>query len=203
MNSDARSTAIVNPFLSRLRLATRDTHVAIERSLALTEPGLTLDGYQRVLEKFYGYYQPVEEQLRLGRSRLADWLDVPGRGKTPWLKQDLIRFHPARELPLCGELPAMDGPAACFGCMYVLEGATLGGVIISRHILENLGVTPLSGGRFFHGYGERTGSMWQQFRAGLGAFAQTQTERDQEAVIASARATFETLRHWCELKDSQ
>lgn len=203
MNPDARSPAMASPFLSRLRLATRDTHVAIERTLALTEPGLTLDGYQRVLEKFYGYYQPMEEHLQLGRSQLADWLDVQGRGKTPWLTQDLRRFRPvgAPPLPLCRDLPAMNGPAAYFGCMYVLEGATLGGVIISRHILENLSVSPLSGGRFFHGYGEATGRMWQQFRAGLAAFAET--ERDQEAVIASARATFETLRNWCELEYSQ
>lgn len=99
MNPDARSPAIANPFLSRLRLATRDTHVAIERTLALTEPGLTSGGYQRVLEKFYGYYRPVEEHLQLGQ--LADWLDVQRRGKTPWLAQDLRRFHsdPVRKLP--------------------------------------------------------------------------------------------------------
>ena len=81
------------------------------------------------------------------------------------------------------------------GLTYVLEGATLGGRVISRHIERVLGLDAAHGARFFHGYGEQTGAMWKAFRAALSAFADQPTQEDQ--VVASAIATFAALRVWC------
>ena len=190
--------ALETNVLSRLRLETRDQHDAIERTLVLMDDALSDDDYQQRLEHFYGFYKPVEDRIFSAGSPLASWLTLQQRCKVPLLDADLATLggRATAQLPVCLDLPPLDTIADYFGCMYVLEGATLGGVLISRHIQKTLGVTPLSGGQFFYGYGERTGAMWQEFRRAITAFSLVSDEQD--AVVSSARATFETLQRWCE-----
>lgn len=186
------------PLLTRLRVETRAQHDAIERTLLLVGDDLTLELYQRRIAQFYGFYKPVEEQLLDDCGPMAAWLAVRRRRKTPLLQADLIALgqQAATKLPLCTALPSLSSAAECFGCMYVLEGATLGGVMINRHVEKTLRVSPGTGGDFFWGYGEQTGDMWQQFRTAITAFSLTSEQQD--VVVASARTTFETLQHWCE-----
>jgi heme oxygenase (biliverdin-IX-beta and delta-forming) len=183
--------------LQRLRFETRDAHAAIEKAIALTDKTLTLRTYRQVLESFYGFYKPVEGAI--AAAGMPAWLDVAARSKTALLEADLQRLGPqgASVLPLCNSLPPLGTVAQRLGCLYVMEGATLGGMLISRHIRENLGIYPDSGGRFFHGYGSSTAVMWNDFRAGLLSFASV-APQEQDLIIATARATFETLQRWCE-----
>jgi heme oxygenase len=99
-------------------------------------------------------------------------------------------------LPDCQNLPELSDLAQGFGCLYVLEGSTLGGQFISRHVGKVLGVTPEvgGGGRYFHAYGEQTGAMWREFGTGLTAFVAECGGEDR--VVASATATFRALRSW-------
>ena len=71
------------------------------------------------------------------------------------------------------DLPRVDSVAAAFTCLYVTEGATLGHQVTSRHVRQTIGMTPETRGRFFHGYGDWTGIMWQTFGTALAAFATT------------------------------
>jgi heme oxygenase len=189
--------AQAKPLLARLRIETRDAHDAIEQTLALTRDGLTLDSYRRRIEHFYGFYKPVEERLE-AENQLGLWINLRERRKSTLLEADLFALNVERpgSLPLCSKLPALESTAECFGCLYVLEGATLGGVIISRHVQETLAITPQSGGRFFSGYGDQTGERWLGFRAALTSF--DTALRQADLVVMAALATFETLRQWCE-----
>lgn len=184
--------------LNRLRLETRDQHDAIERTLMLMDDSVSLDEYRQRLEQFHGFYQPVEERIFGAASPLASYLSLAPRRKAPLLQADLATLGgpAAAELPVCSDLPPLGSAADYFGCMYVLEGASLGGVLISRHIQKALNILPASGGRFFYGYGEQTGARWQEFRRAITAFSSVCDQHD--AVVASARATFETLQRWCE-----
>ena len=189
--------------LQKLKAATRAEHDAIEIALDLMAPGLGLIDYQRRLQRYHGFYAPIEPLI----AAAADWprwgMDISARIKTPWLAADLaclagrdaLDEAASEMLPVCSTLPPLDTAAAAFGCLYVLEGATLGGRVISRQIERGLGLDATCGARFFHGYGERTGAMWKAFRASLGAFADTSSGEDQ--VVASAIATFTALRVWC------
>ena len=188
--------------LQRLKAATSAEHEAIEVALDLMAPGLTLRDYHRRLRRYHGFYAPIEPLL----AAAADWqhwrLDVTARAKTAWLDTDLACLEcselvedAANALPVCSALPRLDTAAAAFGCLYVLEGATLGGRVISRHIERELGLNATHGARFFHGYGEQTGSMWKEFRTALSAFADNSPCEDQ--VVSSAIATFTALRRWC------
>ena len=186
--------------LTRLRAETRSQHDAIEQTLTLMSDELTLEAYCQRLEQFYGFYKPVEDRIFGARSPVKKWLDLENRLKTPFLKLDLSTLdrQPVQQLPLCPDLPPLHGAADFFGCLYVLEGATLGGVLISRHVQKKLALTPASGGRFFYGYGQQTGAMWLEFRAAIADFSSV-VNQDND-IIRSACATFEALQHWCEKK---
>ncbi len=195
-NADFRHACTGTDFLPRLREQTRAAHAAIEFELDLIGPGLGRVMYRQRLARFFGFYQPLEAELHRSSSILAGLNDFAARRKTPLLLADLDHFdvNPAA-LPLCTRLPELRSAEARYGCLYVLEGATLGGQVIGRHLRERLGIEPHSGGRFFAGYGDRTGSMWHSFRAALAGFAEQSTA--PQAIVDAALQTFECLRCWC------
>jgi heme oxygenase len=78
--------------------------------------------------------------------------------------------------------------------MYVLEGSTLGGTFIDRHLaaLPQLGEVRL---RAFSPYGAQTGAMWHAFRSATRD--RVAAGGDPAAVVAAARETFAVLAAWC------
>jgi len=195
--------------LERLRDETRSEHDAVERVLDLMNASLSREGYCQQLQNFYGFYCPLEAGLQSGLKLLND----EGEGetalafkvnsalelrlnKTAQLRRDLNYLGVKTEnLPLCRRLPPLQTQAELMGCLYVMEGATLGGQFISRHIRTTLNITPSTGGSFFDGYASDTGKMWQAMRHLLvGCATDTHIEN---AMVANAIATFISLRNWC------
>lgn len=76
------------------------------------------------------------------------------------------------------------------GALYVLEGSTLGGRMIGRHITATHGLTG-EGLAYYSGHGPRTGSMWLAFRARLDTF-----DGDAAQVVSAANGTFDAMRAW-------
>lgn len=192
---DSASATHTPALLSRLRRETRTQHGSLESALDLTSVNLTRDAYRRRLEQFYGFYAPVEARLLA----LGGWsergIDLSGRLKTPLLEADLQTLGVAAEaLPLCADLPELSGVPQGFGCLYVLEGATLGGQLISRHLRRTLDFGAEGGARFFQSYGKRVPERWKAFGAALVAYATTPALED--AVVRGAVETFDTLHHW-------
>jgi heme oxygenase len=183
----------MDDILVRLRRDTRAEHDAIERQLGLADASLSLDHYRRRLQQFWGFYSPLEARLIAGKDDDVAW---PDRRKSAWLAADLRALGVTPEaLPRCSDLPDLPGPAAVLGCAYVLEGATLGGQILSRHVAGCLGLSTETGGRFFHGYGERTGAMWKAFTSTVRGFVARHGQED--AIVDGAVDTFRSLRAWC------
>jgi len=183
--------------LKNLRGQTRERHAAVEARLPLVDPALTRAAYEEILTRFYGFYLPLEGRLLA----VSFWTEigfvVEARRKVARLEQDLQQLRAAAELarlPMCAELPEIASPAQALGCLYVMEGATLGGQVITRQLQKNLGITPETGGAFFAGYGAETGSRWKEF----GAMITAQAPRlgQDGVIVASANRTFETLEHW-------
>ena len=171
------------------------TH-AQHRQLEATNPlPNSLADYIAQLVAFFGFIAPWEE-------RLATVLPATdpirlGRGKTAWLEADLEYFGydaaSRRELPRTTDLPATSSRAEILGATYVLEGATLGGQIIARHLDAVLGLRDGDGCRFFRSYGERVGAQWQEFRAEL---LRASSPTDDPAIVEAARNTFALLHAW-------
>ncbi len=184
--------------LQRLKQATAARHVGIESRSVLLNSSLSLASYRACLQRFYGYYAPLEQRLLRSQAWQATGFCYDGRHKTPHLSQDLAALDVApgelAQTPLCQTLPELRSSAGIFGCLYVIEGATLGGQIVSRHLQASLGVTPESGGAFFSAYGPHTGSRWKAFSAQLSSFALASGLDDE--IIASANDTFDTLDRW-------
>ena len=205
----AYSPAVTFSILSRLRLETRTEHNALDQLLDLMNTRLTLQNYARQLKQFYGFYAPLEQALQARRSLLVDGPDtttlpdvlsealLARLNKTSYLQQDLQYLGiPTDGQVLCRNLLPLRTQADVLGCLYVMEGATLGGRLISQHVQTVLRITPATGGRFFHGYGEHTGSMWQSMRQLL--VAGSPDKATENAIVANAIATFAGLRSWCE-----
>src|SRR5690606_39184025 len=146
---------------------TRAHHLRIEDNgwmKRLLAPDLELAEYARILGRLLGHYQPLESLLTASvPARQAH--QVPGqRCKAAWLVDDLRQLG-YREADLAhlpridtAELPALNSLPAAVGCLYVLEGASLGGTLIARHLARHLAVGPDNGGRFYHGDGSETGA---------------------------------------------
>jgi len=202
MTQQAAPSAAVGPgsdILLRLRTESRAEHEAIERELELVGPGLTRATYIARLEQLYGFYAPLEDRLEARGAFAAVALrpESQPQRKTPLLIADLdvLGARAPAQLQLCTELPELGSAAQVLGCLYVLEGATLGGQVISRHLRKTLGIGPETGGRFFQGYGEQTGAHFRAFSASLVAFAREHGQKD--SMVQSAIATFRALREFC------
>ena len=177
-----------------LKEATREQHEGLENTVDVMQGSLTKEDYRDLLLKFYRFYLPVEEKLAT-----LDWEPVgysfEARRKVPKLEEDL-RYLGAGEvlgkLETWDRIPSINDHAEALGVLYVLEGATLGGQIINRHLRDRLGVEPGTGASFFSGYGPKTGEMWKEFGQTVQAFAETNGGQDR--MIESARQAFDSFR---------
>jgi heme oxygenase len=80
--------------------------------------------------------------------------------------------------------------AEVLGCLYVVEGSSLGGRFIAPIILEKLGQVPTS---YYEGTGRGHPSPWRSVKAALGRYDETHDNCD--AVVSGAIATFTFFGH--------
>lgn len=182
--------------LQALRRATHDVHARLEARLALFDGPPSRTRYRMLLAAHHGFYAPIEGRLPEAALR-ARGFDLEARRKIPALRADLrdLGFDDAAidALPRCRTIPSIDpADGSALGVAYVLEGATLGGRVLSRHFRSTLGIDETHGGRFFVGYGDQTGDRWRAFVEILG-----REGRDREgSIVAAATATFESFERW-------
>lgn len=182
--------------LAELRQRTREHHLRVEAGLPLLRDDLTLDEYRALLLRFHGFYAPLEERLRRVPGWEAVGVSPVERSKAPLLAADLraLGVPEPRDVPACPGLPAVDGLPRALGCMYVLEGATLGGQLIRRQLARTLGIAPGSGCAFFASYGAEVGPMWKAFTAALEDFAAAHPVGG--SIVDAACDTFCRLDAW-------
>lgn len=177
-----------------LKDATRDLHARVEAAVDLPAQTRTLDRYRDLLAAFFGLHEPLEQRLA-GLPWHEAGLDLDARRKSPLLRTDLRALGvDAAAVRPCPTLPPTGTLAAGLGCLYVLEGSTLGGQLVAREVEASLGIDARSGGAFFRSYGPDVGRMWRAFTRALDAYLVT-PERQREATDA-ATATFEVFERW-------
>jgi heme oxygenase (biliverdin-IX-beta and delta-forming) len=162
----------------RLRDATQAHHQRLEARLDILSCIATPDGRRALVERFHALHAEAE-------AALAPWLvDAAGLGfearrRLPQLARDLVTVggsappQPARPLVVADRAEAL-------GRLYVLEGSTLGGQVIRRHVLER--GDDMAGLGFLDPYGAHTGERWRSFLAVL------ETELDAPEPLAAAVA---------------
>ena len=189
---------VVPALRGTLRSATRHEHEATERSFRLMRASITPAEYLGILERFYGYYAPLERAVQRASEHHLAGVRLPDHTRAARLRRDLAAQGGAHaHLATSSALPALDSAAKVIGCLYVIEGAALGGQLIARHLATTLDVSPAHGGAFFHGDGDLTLARWQGFLAVLHAFGAAHPA-SHGACVGAALATFQTLRRWYE-----
>lgn len=174
-----------------LRAETAGAHRRLEQDLALLQPPLSKSRFIHALKTFLGFHAVWEPALRrhtgfaailAGRSRVDQLTaDLQALGVSLAEIAALPRIHAAAMLA--------DTPQRALGSLYVMEGATLGGKVISR-ALRAAPWRPTHGLTFFDPYGDATLDMWRAFK---------DWGRDRAPAAAwpeiadSAVSTFETL----------
>ncbi|AWN49929.1 biliverdin-producing heme oxygenase [Methylobacterium terrae] len=183
----------MSDILERLRAETREAHERIERDLAWEARVATLGGYRALLARFRGFHVVIEPALA---AVLADDAFFDPRRRLAHLDADLrvLGFGETaiRELPPAAITLPRDR-AEAFGALYVLEGSTLGGQVIAKHIGRQLGLTAEGGCRYYAAHGRETGTMWKAFRLRL---AEEARDGDPDAIVTFATRTFEAMRSW-------
>ena len=184
--------------LEKIRSATAAHHQQLEASPLLkhiNDRTITMPVYIELLNKFYGYFQPVELALNRYNEISAYLPDYHQRRKAVTLAEDLRKLSglSAAQGP-CSDLPMINNAGKAFGCLYVMEGSTLGGRIISSVLKDRLNIDHLSGASFFYGYGAETGPKWKAFNESLSLFSSKYNNDDD--IVQGAADTFEKLGRW-------
>jgi len=184
--------------LAKLREQTAEQHQRLEAKLDILARLSSPQGYKSLLEQFYGFYLPLEIHLGSVMCPAGSLSNFTARRKTPLLEKDLLFLDLSErdlaELPQCQKLPTVESEAQAFGCLYVLEGATLGGQIISKYVADKLGYERERGATFFKSYGAEVRAMWCGFVQALREYA-TAHDADDE-VVAAAVDTFDKFDQW-------
>jgi heme oxygenase len=183
--------------IAALRGATWPSHQRLEKRLDVKARFSNITAYRDHLEKMWGFCAALEG--RLAPELFAEVLpDYPSRRKLPFLTRDLLALgkdlDSIHTLAHCVGLPACPDAASAFGCVYVLEGATLGGRTLLPLVESRLGITAQTGASFLASYGENVTSMWRAFGVALDAWCV-----DRERTASAARAavdTFDALEMW-------
>lgn len=183
----------------QLKRETAGLHKRLEAQLGLFDPDFSLHRYVRVLQIFYGFYAPVEDRL-MRLTAVGPSLGFPLRARSELIETDLLALGLSRrelaELRRCSNLPRLSCAADMAGCLYVLEGACLGGQVIAPMLRQRLGVDKDSGASFFVGDAEATSARWILVLTWLDALVRAGAP--SEDISGSACATFLALARWVE-----
>lgn len=182
----------------KIRIATQDYHQQTEKILVGKMKAMrSLHDYSEILRLFYGYFGGLEKLINehVNNANLSDYDE---RRKTAALANDLEALgKPLSRNASGNELPVIENELHAFGAMYVIEGSTLGGQIISKMVQQHLGINDGKGLSFFNGYGEDTGRKWANFQQALNAVAADPEKEDE--IIAAANETFAKFKTFLEI----
>lgn len=153
----------------------------------------TKEQYSELLNLFFTYFGALEKRINqyIGTSQLPDY---PERRKTESLLNDINYLGgSAMDAIEDADVPQIGNPLEAFGALYVIEGSTLGGVMISKMMKKQLN---LEGGglSFFESYGSETEAMWSRFKEVLDR--QVSNDADVQLILSAADETFLKFKQW-------
>lgn len=184
-------------FLEELRGETAALHQALERnalSSQLMSPAVTLAGYTAYLQRMYGFVAAFEQNIFPVLEGVFPGLDA--LRKSPLLEADLCALgtSPGGIYPEGEMRSAYPSIAKALGALYVLEGSTLGGMVIHKYLQQVLGNAITGRAAYFTAYGAQTGPRWKAFLQAFCALSVGSGEGQQ--VIAGAADTFRRIDQW-------
>ncbi|MCE7054496.1 biliverdin-producing heme oxygenase [Algoriphagus sp. AGSA1] len=196
-----RSAEALSIFSLRLKEATSTLHQELENlpvSKSILENTISSHEYLRYLDRMHDVVCEIENKLFPILQERGILLQ--DRKKTKWIEKDFIEleYKKNRANEVFIELNEDISTGYALGILYVIEGSTLGGRIISKHVQRTLGYTPDNGAAYFAGYGEDTGLFWKKFMTILGDFEKKNLAGDE--IIEGAKYAFKAIGNHFRLK---
>lgn len=181
----------------QLKKDTLTNHQQLEKMLVGRMKAIrSTQDYINLLQVFYSYFGGLEQQIDhyITEQIMPDYAD---RRKSAALANDIESLG-GQPIAKAGTdaLPQINNILQAYAAMYVIEGSTLGGKIISKMMAQQLNITDGKGLSFFSGYGNDTEPMWETFKVALNE--QAKTAADEAVVINTANETFSRFKEWAE-----
>jgi len=178
----------IGNLLVDLRAGTEAQHRRLEKHpllLPLMTSTLSLEQYTQVIAGFTGFYESLESRIREMSARF-EFPDYRYQARLPLLLEDCATLPSCAVIP-CTVTPEYSCKDQLLGVLYVLEGATQGGLVIAPRLHASLALTANTGARYFNFYQHNS---WQKFRAMVEL---CQQDCDHSLAVAAAQATFVSL----------
>ena len=183
--------------MPRLKEATRPHHEAIEAGIDVFRLGSSIENYRRVLGRFLGYYEPVEDAFAGFRAgRRSAWTASSGerhRCWSPTSRAGARRRRDRRAAPLPG-FPPIGRHGRSLRRDVRPRRRDPRGPVHPQERRARVRHRPGHRLAFYTSYGDRVGPMWKAFGEALTDFATTPETED--VVVRSAIGTFEAINAW-------
>jgi len=161
----------------------------------LISKGVTIVQYAHYLKSMYGFVYGFEKMV-FPILKHHPLLQLNERKKAHFIQTDLAMLNQTAAQP-----DVSDGlfsthyqtTSAALGGMYVLEGSTLGGQMISKHLSTVLGTAVAGKTTYLSAYASQTGTMWKSFLQLLCEAGASNNNEDE--IIDSAVNTFSLLNN--------
>lgn len=173
--------------LERLRRETAELHREVEKMTDLPGSISTREDYAQLLRRLYDFHTAVEARLTNPFWAMG-WLDLgialPTHRRAHLLSEDL---HSLGAVPdeATVWLPGLDNIGQALGCLYVVEGSSLGGRVLAPAFRAALGEVPTG---FFDSDERMHPHPWRSVMAGLRKFNVSAGSADD--VVLGAKGTF-------------
>jgi heme oxygenase (biliverdin-IX-beta and delta-forming) len=174
--------------LETLRTATRAEHSALEREMCLLHLPLSRERFIRTLQIFLAFHRAWEP---LVAPLIGDEALLGPRRRLHLLQQDLARLDAAPWAPADFDLDYIDDRSAAWGSLYVMEGSTLGGQVITKALRRHAAWAPAEGISYFDPPRcDGPGAAWRGLCDALEAATPL---LDPDKVVCAAQTTFRRL----------
>lgn len=156
------------------------------QSQRIMAPDFTVEEYQTLLQHLLGAHSILEpEILRFDAIRQHQQLNAAYRlNKANSLVEDL-EFYQSQS-SAAPVLAGLRSEAEAWGAMYVLEGSSLGGAMISKQLKANLSWKPSL--NFYDYYGKETGKYWSIFKKAISDFQEQFPDTTEEIISGAEKA---------------
>ncbi|TNE48864.1 MAG: biliverdin-producing heme oxygenase [Deltaproteobacteria bacterium] len=179
--------------MARLRDETRDNHKALEElpfNRWLMEHRLPLPMYVQLLSSYKVLFEKLERLLVNSSHPFVQAVWQDNMTKVPALSADLEVLsatlgscpeatQSAAEITQSFSDESEGGLLRLLGALYVLEGSTLGGTIIKKHLATMYQLQHDAGLAYYNTYGPFLGRHWKAFVGRMNALPLTEQQADQ------------------------
>jgi len=175
--------------IQRIKMETQCIHHQIENNSLFTKiitKEITLPEYVNLLQILYDFISPYEYSIIKKHPNL-----ISGREKIPLLRADLLQIGQSDQYKKNNYIPEICNKAIAFGYLYIIEGSTLGGQVLSKSLKQNNKLFTDITINYFNSYGADTRRKWNEFLAIL--LNQNFSPSQEETMIETTSIIFKKL----------